>query len=417
MELAIFSLKFSFIFGINGNSDKPFCDFVKIFELKIDKENRIVELIREQTYSKELKNKLSIFRDKYVEQIPRLHQLVQIFQKLEENELFYVYSRTEFDTFDTAKIIELTKELNLANNNNSCEVIPKECENIVKNYNMIIFCFNENRKIKIGHGLKKDRVCRFCGKKYGETTFNSEAHAISEALGNKKLIINDECDECNKFFDKNIEKDFIIFNDFFRVFYEIENKKHKTPNIKNNEFNLSNKGDNNIFISVKDNFDGNNLHLHFGNGKPQNLYKALCKFAISVIDEKYLYNLQETIQWIMGKKETKKLPKVIEIFNPYNVVKEPNIVVFIRKNNSDLPFMFATLSFTAIAYTFIIPFSNKDKLDYTIENNYSKFLNLLPFSENKNIKFRDFSSNEEQEFNTNINFEQRKIDENHKFKA
>lgn len=409
IPLSFFSLKFSFSFDINGNDDKPFCDFIKIFKLKIDKENRNISLIREQKYSKELKNKLNIFGDKYIEQIPQLYQLVQIFQLLDENELFYIFSKSEFDTFDTATILNLTKELGLANN--KCfEEMPKEIEIITNNYNALFFGFNEDKKIKIGKGLKENRICRFCGKKYGETTFNSEAHAISEALGNKKIILNDECDECNKFFDKNIENDFIVFNDFFRAFYGIENKKHKIPNIKNNKFDLLNKGNNKIFISVKDNFDGNNLHLNFGKGKPQNLYKALCKFVISVIDEKYLSNLQETIQWIMGKREVKKLPKVIENFNPYNIVKEPNIVVFIRKNNNDLPFMFSTLFFATIAYTFIIPFSNKDKLDYTIEDNYSKFLKLHSFSENNDTKFRDFSSNEEQEFNININFEPRKID-------
>ncbi|MEX6156050.1 HNH endonuclease [Providencia hangzhouensis] len=45
---------------------------------------------------------------------------------------------------------------------------------------------------------------------YKETSFNKEAHAISEALGNKSIILNEECDNCNEFFDKNIERDFLL---------------------------------------------------------------------------------------------------------------------------------------------------------------------------------------------------------------
>lgn len=50
---------------------------------------------------------------------------------------------------------------------------------------------SKDKKIKIGEGLKEKRICRFCGGVKGDkkkTTFKQEAHAISEALGNKKLF-------------------------------------------------------------------------------------------------------------------------------------------------------------------------------------------------------------------------------------
>ena len=48
-------------------------------------------------------------------------------------------------------------------------------------------------------GLKeaKNRVCRFCGKRFGQVTFRSKAHIFPELLGNKYLISDVECDSCN----------------------------------------------------------------------------------------------------------------------------------------------------------------------------------------------------------------------------
>ena len=53
---------------------------------------------------------------------------------------------------------------------------------------------------KIMLGDTQNRVCRFCGKRSPEVTFESEAHAIPEALGNKSIFSAYECDVCNHMF-------------------------------------------------------------------------------------------------------------------------------------------------------------------------------------------------------------------------
>ncbi|MBV8095742.1 MAG: hypothetical protein JO110_21445, partial [Acetobacteraceae bacterium] len=55
-------------------------------------------------------------------------------------------------------------------------------------------------------GDKHDRVCRFCGEHEPKVTFKDRAHAIPEALGNKSLFTNYECDICNHAFGEGIEK-------------------------------------------------------------------------------------------------------------------------------------------------------------------------------------------------------------------
>ena len=61
---------------------------------------------------------------------------------------------------------------------------------------------------KIMLGDRVNRTCRFCGKRSPEVTFEKQAHAIPECLGNKSLFTAYECDACNGFFGTGIENDF-----------------------------------------------------------------------------------------------------------------------------------------------------------------------------------------------------------------
>jgi len=47
------------------------------------------------------------------------------------------------------------------------------------------------------HADGKQRLCRFCRRAVPEVTFNNDAHAVPEFLGNKSLISMNECDSCN----------------------------------------------------------------------------------------------------------------------------------------------------------------------------------------------------------------------------
>jgi len=66
-------------------------------------------------------------------------------------------------------------------------------------YQLESFKVCPTEKIK-GLKLKKDRVCRFCGKKWGEVSFKGDAHILSNLLGNRYLMSDFECNDCNKLF-------------------------------------------------------------------------------------------------------------------------------------------------------------------------------------------------------------------------
>jgi len=48
----------------------------------------------------------------------------------------------------------------------------------------------------------RQRICRFCQKTWPAVSFNTDAHIIPESLGNRYLVSEYECDECNAKFGK-----------------------------------------------------------------------------------------------------------------------------------------------------------------------------------------------------------------------
>ena len=88
----------------------------------------------------------------------------------------------------------------------------------------------DNIEIKEGrqeiHGLKEhtDTVCMFCGKPYKDWGKKDVAHAISECLGNKKLINFCECYKCNHLFGEIAENHLGKFIMPYRIINEVYGK-------------------------------------------------------------------------------------------------------------------------------------------------------------------------------------------------
>lgn len=73
---------------------------------------------------------------------------------------------------------------------------------------------------------EKERICIFCGKRYPEVTFFKIAHAISETLGNKKLVSHYECDNCNLVFGTILEDALGKYVAPFKLISQIYGKKN-----------------------------------------------------------------------------------------------------------------------------------------------------------------------------------------------
>ena len=153
--------------------------------------------------------------------------------KLPNNELCYICEgcNEEVKKRIELKLIDINKinvDFEYFNNNYEC----------IFSYNLNS---NESKIIKDNNGKK----CRFCGRKEPEVTFRKKAHAISEMLGNRSVLSDNECDECNAFFGDNLENDLGKYLGVIRTLTQIVGKggvpSYKTKN-KKARIDYTNKG-------------------------------------------------------------------------------------------------------------------------------------------------------------------------------
>ncbi|MFA6089447.1 MAG: hypothetical protein WC755_06290 [Candidatus Woesearchaeota archaeon] len=384
-------------------------------EEDIDKENRKINIQSLQKNTPELRKRVDEFIEHYKNVNKKVFQLRTYFQKLYEGEHFLIFpgliltqdQRFEFydylsslqDENDFATIKDQTNEL---------------FGEIKKEYTFQ--AFDGSIKRYIGEREKAKRVCRFCNNTRTDVTFKNEAHAISEALGNKKIILNEECDLCNAEFGSasGIENSLITFLKFYGTFYGIGGK-NGISKISGKNFSFSNDGeikleyyasnDDEIVKFDKD-FPNVNFRLDtFSSIVMQDVYKTLCKFSISVLDSEFIPMFKDTIAWINGKTILSKLPMVAVLTSNDFFKTHPSIMVYLRKDgNTDLPFAVGEFHYTCLTFVFIIPLVKSDSKDFTDKKDYDIFWNFFkPYSMTKNWDYKNFSDNTKQLFSFDLN--------------
>lgn len=416
IEIMLYSLKSPSVLAIESSEDISGVVFelMSLFATEIDTDNLQMKIERIQRNTNELKEKILYFVEKYKDKAPQLNRFKIFFDKLDKNEPFFILLNTEITTEQTVLMSNYLISLKEDRDFEKLSADTKEIfEGVLKNYN--ILSYDTERKIKIGEGLKKNRTCRFCKKRQPEVTFNKEAHAISEALGNKSFIINEECDLCNDFFGKKIESDIISYLSIYRTLFGIKGKE-KIPKLKGVNFVYEHRSDKEISIRLSGESEANinelplNIRMETHDTVSlQNIYKALCKFALSIIESKYIAYFDRTINWIMNNTYTDNLPKVAVLSSYHFFSTHPNLVLYVRKSkNTKLPFLIGEFHFTFLIYVFIIPFSNQDKTDFCEEDNYNKFWEC--FQHYKRIgtwSFNDFNNSQKKKVFFNSNFKKK----------
>lgn len=219
---------------------------------------------------------------------------------------------------------------------------------------------------------EKKSVCRFCGKRVPEVKFRKKAHALSESIGNKYIINNEECDSCNDRFSK-IEEDFYRRHAAILSIYNIKGKngsrKIKTETIDIFDQNGIVTIDPHKKESVSIRYDSNgigtmdfSLELKYHPHIPQNVYKCLVKYALSIVESQYIIKLNKAVAWINNDSfSIKQLPNVIYYYTKFH--SHPRAAVFIRnEENTKFPFAFSLVEFANIGYCFMIPFGNDEPI-------------------------------------------------------
>ena len=387
--------------------------FLSLFPEVLDFEKRTIKPLLQNT--PEQKAKIISFIDTYKAQLPRLNAVAAFFNRLEDNEAFLFFPNMKLDqlnemtTSNYLKALVEKKDFNVLQ-----EQWMALFEETLKKYTM--HAYGDTRKL-VGEKDKSKRICRFCNNTRVPLTFEKEAHAISEALGNKTLILFEECDGCNEEFSKTIEPDMIEYVSLFRTVYGIKGKGGE-KNYHGKNFDLTKAGGIKLeFYSDNDDKDSSlPLTIPLEGKKDfvaQNVYKCLCKFLLSVIDSKYLPSFVETINWINGKIEVDQLPKIAMLNTFRELIMQPKIVIYIRKSeDKSLPFAIGEFHFIFFRYVFIVPLSSNDNLKFIDQSEYDIFWGTFKhYNMLKEWQFNDFSDRKKRKFNINLKIEKNTPDE------
>ena len=144
---------------------------------------------------------------------------------------------------------------------------------------------------------------------------------------------------------------------------------------------------------------------------PQNIYRVLCKFALSVLeDEKVLTEFRWTTDWIRNKCNLTKVPKIYNAIMGSFSESNPIVQLHIRKNQDiNIPRLFAIFNHRNLAYFFIIPSSEREAEYFANDEILDSFWNTLPYSQYSGWKAEYLSGSIPIETTINLNFIPRKI--------
>lgn len=243
-------------------------------------------------------------------------------------------------------------------------------------YNFLSFGFDD-MPVRVGEPDKAKRVCRFCGKS-GAEKFKDEAHAIQDSLGNKLLVCNEECDECNHTLNK-IEDAFLVMMDVRRSTFHISRKNSaKSARVVGENFVIEpdEKGDAHLYVMQEmlpsDTSSPFMMRLnHKTNITNENMYKALVKMVIDLIPNNELPHFENTIKWITdGNWCPDALPSLWFAENK-TIYRQPVLDIFLKKDGCkrELPYCTAVLWIYDAIYMYVVPMVDVDAGRYKYDKN------------------------------------------------
>jgi len=256
--------------------------------------------------------------------------------------------------------------------------------------------------IKLGdYENDSERKCRFCGKSKPEVSFRKKAHAIPEFLGNKSLILINECDICNDFFSREYEDHLAKWFGPMRSLCQMQGKKG-TPKYKSHKFIAArgNKGmelfvnSNSSIMNIKEGSSGTfkiPVEMKTQPYIPVRAAQAFIKSAISILPREFLCECENTILWLLNK-ATVNLDKfpVLYAFTPgVNPYKNGKVMICKRKNpGAEMPSLWFIIATTNFLFQIMIPFCKSDGwIKHGKENNFKATKFPTPFPEEYERKF------------------------------
>ena len=292
--------------------------------------------------------------------MPELQSVIALVSKLDEGKCLGVLLNCSIDVIETKKLLLEMQELE------SGTSTKEQLKDFLNRYSALfehyrLLNYPYNKMVRFGEQKRELRTCRYCGCSMSDkATFKTDAHTISNSLGNIAYFTNDECDRCNKKFGATIEQEFLKYVSLSRVISgQFEGfKSHK---IKTDSFELSvNPDTNDVEFKLTDctkasvKKDKTGVFLEVDSIDFSDVYRAMVKFVIGMLPTSELKHFKKTIGWI-NKDFTILLPNIKETIHTEPVV-HPFLNMYFRKKNADsLPYLCADLHILHYEFVFMIP--------------------------------------------------------------
>ena len=255
------------------------------------------------------------------------------------------------------------------------EQLQKDRQFYLENYRCIYIC-------DFGFLSQKTKInekgsCRFCKKSVLEKQSKNNSHTFPQFIGNRYLISNDECSECNKYFSETLENDLAVF---MKIFHNIYGNPDliKIPNYKLNGIELR-RDNNNFEIKGVDEFlftnNGGKMLLKTGKFIPINVYKGVVKMALTLVKKNELQNFEHTLNWLFSKTPYQhNIEGVLPLF--VTVIKDNRNfqkISFLLEKTKDMnaPHYIFKIFYSSFAFQIMIPLS-KSEIDKSVDLSYFK---------------------------------------------
>ena len=213
-----------------------------------------------------------------------------------------------------------------------------------------------NKKVILGE--KTGQQCRFCNRD-STTTFKMKAHVIPEFMGNKVLMSNFECDECNSIFSK-YETALSDYGGIMNTLSLLKGKKG-VPKFKSKNEKLRvkfNSNENQLNVKamamnvplgtarkdwaqyVKDfKISEDNKTITFKTNKPtyipRHVLNALVKIGFSFLHPTNLFKFEKTRKWLINEINDNSIDNhpLFHIYKRHGKFLRSPVVILARKKN------------------------------------------------------------------------------------
>lgn len=368
----------------------------------------------EDTHECNFTNLLEVYKNAG---IPQLKALPSLFLKKIGKGNYYAVSLNR--PLSIAEMLAVCNKIDVIQNGGSFEEKMNEYGSLFNELllNYEIHAADGTKRFDIGLKERENRECRYCHKNNTDTTFKKVAHTISEGLGNKMIVTNDECDKCNEYFGKDVEPAIMEYLDFFRTWFGVHGKKGVIHHKYGGNYVLKKEADKTVNLgvtltdeeieSLSKEVDKNLDIIKLQSQQEvelQSIYRSLVKYALGILPTDKMVVFDKTAEWLLGKRTVDELPLVrIEISTNYE--EHPKVVVMLRKNKDEtLPYAVSEICIMNIRFLFIIPLCNDRDKDFLGNDYWERFIGVFKMYKITHWQIQNFSKKEKKRLVMNVKF-------------